>query len=187
MTASDHCRPEGWPIAPMSALGRKIDDCQRSLPFADPEGLIGRTGQPVTEPRRPEVPARPLDAAGVHHRATAHPTQEPTDTARPLDVPTRERPVRRNCSIFGCRCAIQLSVRYSVVGALFGCRCAFRSFFGCVASADRRPATVAGSVVARHPAGGTTRRRSTVLMYGGPFRADDTVGSRLQDATCHPT
>ena len=85
--------------------------------------------------------------------------------------------LRRNSSIFGC-----------------GAQCVRCALFGCSSvvlqlsrSADRRPATVAGSVVARHPAGGSTRRRSMVLMSGGPFRAEDTVGARLKGATCHPT
>jgi len=102
-------------------------------------------------------------------------SEGPRDTARPLVVPTRERPVRRNSSIFGCGSPMQSSVRYSVVLQLDS------------ASADHRSATVAASVVARHPAGGSTRRRSMVLMSGGPSRAEDTVGAPLQGATCHPT
>ena len=96
--------------------------------------------------------------------AGADRTDENPDTARPLDVPTRERPAA-NCS-------------------------GIRLFFGCSsvgAVADHRPASVAGSVVTRHPAGGSTRRRSMVSMSGGPFRADHTVGAHLQRATRHPT
>jgi hypothetical protein len=75
-------------------------------------------------------------------------------------------------------------VRFAVVGALFGCSSIVLQL---ERSADRRPATVAGSVVTRHPAGGSTRRRSMVLMSGGPFRAGDTVEAPLKGATCHPT
>ena len=48
-----------------------------------------------------------------------------------------------------------------------------RLFFSCssvVSSSDHRPARIAGSAAARHPAGGSTRRRSKVSLSGGPFR-----------------
>jgi len=35
-----------------------------------------------------------------------------------------------------------------------------------VSNADRRPVRIAGSAAARHPAGGSTRRRSKVLLVG---------------------
>jgi hypothetical protein len=105
----------------------------------------------------------------MHQRGRSAARQPAPDTARPLDVPTRERPDAANGSVFGFS---------SIV---------LRLFFSSWRSADRRPARIAGSVVARHPAGGSTRRRSMVSMSGGPFRAEDTVGAPLQGATCHPT
>jgi hypothetical protein len=48
-------------------------------------------------------------------------------------------------------------------------------FFGCLLDPDRRPARIAGSAVTRHPAGGSTRRRSMVSMSGGPFVLAHTV------------
>jgi hypothetical protein len=118
--------------------------------------------QPICITTEPDI-WRPEICISAHASARRGRTDTP-DTARPLDVPTRERPAA-NCSgirlFFGC----------SSVGAL----------------ADHRPASVAGSVVTRHPAGGSTRRRSIVSMSGGPFRADHTVGAHLQRATRHPT
>ena len=107
-------------------------------------------------------------------RAAPWPAQTPRGRST---SPRASGQLRRNSSIFGC-----------------GAQCVRCALFGCSSvvlqlsrSADRRPATVAGSVVARHPAGGSTRRRSMVLMSGGPFRAEDTVGAPLKGATCHPT
>lgn len=110
----------------------------------------------------PEMAARRgragADAADRHHRTIRRRQRRdmhrdgdpgvnaPRNTARPLDVPTRERPAAI-CS------RIRLFFDCSSIGAL----------------ADRRPASVAGSVVTRHPAGGATRRRSMVSMSGGPF------------------
>jgi len=126
---------------------------------------------------------RPRPGAGyastVRESRTAgapRPGQPQTPRGRSTS-PRASGQLRRNSSIFGC-----------------GAQCVRCALFGCSSvvlqlsrSADRRPATVAGSVVARHPAGGATRRRSMVLMSGGPFRAEDTVGARLKGATCHPT
>lgn len=68
-------------------------------------------------------------------------------SAWPLVVPTLERP--------------------AVIRLFFSCSSVVRV----VQSADHRPVRIAGSVVARHPAGGSTRRRSMVSMSGGPSRA----------------
>jgi hypothetical protein len=75
--------------------------------------------------------------------APAH--AETPETAWPLDVPTLERP--------------------AVIRLFFSCSSVVLQLSQ---SADHRPASVAGSVVARHPAGGSTRRRSIVSLSGGP-------------------
>jgi hypothetical protein len=92
-------------------------------------------------------------------------------TARPLDVPTRERPA-----------AICSRIRLFDIRLFFDCSSVVLQF---ERSADRRPASLAGSVVARHPAGGSTRRRSMVFVSGGPFRAELKVGAWLQRRPCH--
>ena len=79
------------------------------------------------------------------------------NTAWPLDVPKHPSGQRR----FDCSSVVSMS--------------------------DHRPARIAGSAAARHPAGGSTRRRSKVSLSGGPFRAGDNVGAVMRDTTRRPS
>ena len=163
---------------PSRIVERYRDARRRSRPAAEPSRLEpnqrwrARPDAPVDASRASSRRFRPafsisrsfvcLDGAGefdqVHVRSLA-----PRTCQLPSCIDGPKKPLDRSTS--------------PNIRAVSGDSIVLQLFFSCAAVSDHRPVRIAGSAAARHPAGGSTRRRSKVSLSGGPFRAGDNVGA----------